>query len=96
MVDDGNLGGGVRGQGVQRPAIGFEDAFLCLLRGGDIVYVGQLPASAVLSPNLSNAVGIDAPDRDGVLYGARDFELDALTLVCGCESFNQSHHAPFC
>ena len=96
VVDDGDLGGGVRGQGVQRPAIGFEDAFLCLLRGGNIVYVGQLPAPAVLSADLPNAVGVDAPDRDGVLHGARDFELDALTLVCGCEGFNQSHHAPFC
>ena len=96
VVDDGDLSGGVGRHRIERPTVGAENALPRLLRGGNIVYVRELPAPTVLVANFPNAVGVDALDRDALLNGTRYFHFHALTLVGGCKGFNQSLHAPFC
>ena len=96
VVDNGDLGRGVGRQRIERPAVGVENALPRFLRGGNVVYIRELPAPTVLVADLPNAVGVDALDRDALLDRARHLHFHALALVCGCKGFNQSLHAPFC
>ncbi len=94
-VDDGDLGGGVRGQGIEDAAVGEEDAPPVILGRGGIVDVGKAPGPAVLAANQPDAVLVDAFDGDGLLDAAGNFELVPLALVGGGKGLNQSLWPPF-
>ena len=96
VVDNGDLGRGVGRQRIDGRAVCLEDAVLRLRGGGNVVYVGQLPAPAVFVADLPNTVGIDALDRYAVLNRARHLHFHALTSIGSNKGFNQSLLAPFC
>ena len=95
VIDNGDLGRDVSGQGVERSAVGFEDVVLGLVRGGNVIHVCESPAPAVLPAYLPNAVGVDAPDGDALLDGVRDSDTHALAFVGYGKGLNQNRHAPF-
>ena len=89
-VDNGDLGGGVGGQGVEDAAVGQEDAPPFLVGGGGVVHIGKPPALAVPVPHQPDAVRVHALDGDRSLDAPGDGEFLALALVCGNKGFNQS------
>ena len=89
-VEDGDLGGGVGGQGVEDAAVGEEDGALFLLGGGGIVDIGKAPGAAVLPSHLPDAVAVYPPNGDGLLDAPGDQKAVTLALVGGQEGFNQS------
>ena len=96
VVHNGDLGGGIGGQRVQRGTVGREDAVLRLLGGGDVVHVRQLPGAAVLFAHLPYAVGVDSFDGNALLDAAGNPHFHTLAPIGRCQGFNQNLHAPFC
>lgn len=96
VVHNGDLGGGVGGQRVQRGTVGREDAVLRLLGGGDVVHIRQLPGAAVFFAHLPYAVGVDPLDGNALLDGMGNLHFHTLAPIGRCQGFNQSLHAPFC
>ena len=96
VVDDGNLGGGIGGERVQRGTVGREDAVLRLLGGGDVVHIRQLPGAAVLFAHFPYAVGVDPFDGNALLDGMGNLHFHPLAPIGRCQGFNQNLHAPFC
>ena len=94
-VDNGDLGGGVRGQGVEYAAIGEENTPPVVLGRGGVVDVGKAPGPAVLAAHQPDTVCIDAFDGNGLLDAAGYFELVPLALVGGGKGLNQSLWPPF-
>ena len=92
MVHDGDLGGSVSRQRVQRAAVCRKDAALGLLGGRDVIYICQLPCAAVLAAHLPDAVGVNTLDGDGLLNTFGYSQLVPFTLICcGKRSDHRCH-----
>ena len=89
-VDNGDLGGGIGGQGVKDAAVGQENAPPLLVGGGGVVHVGEPPALAVPVPHKPDAVRVHALDGDRCLDAPGDGEFLPFALVGKDKRFNQS------
>ena len=89
-VDNGDLGSGIGGQGVENAAVGEEYPAPFLVRGSGIIYIGEPPGFAVPVPNKPDAVLVHTFDGDRLLDAARDLKLLTLTLIGGNKGFNQN------
>ena len=94
-VDDGDFGGGVRGQGVEDAAVREENTPPVILGRGGVVDVGKAPGPAVLAAHQPDAVLVDAFDGDRLLDAAGNLELVPLALVGGGKGLNQNLWPPF-
>ena len=93
-VADCDLGGGVRGQGVEHAAVGQKDGAAVLVGGGLIIDVREAPCPAELPAHQPDAVPVDPADGDGPLDAVGDGKAVPLRFVGGQEGLNQSHRPP--
>ena len=92
VVHDGDFGGGVSRQSVQRAAVCRKDAALGLLGGRNVIDIRQLPCAAVFAAHLPDAVGVNTLDGDGLLNTFGYPQLVPFTLVCcGKRSDHRCH-----
>ena len=95
MVDNGDLGGSVRGQAVEYTAVGQKNTPPVFVRGRGIVDIGEPPGFAVLAAHLPDAIRVDLLDGNGLLHTAGNGEGILFAAVGSHKGFNQSPIPPF-